>query len=566
VRKIGRYEVIRELGRGGMGVVLEAHDPLIRRTVAIKTIHLEGLDDADGAALEEKFLREARAAGALSHPGIVVVHDVGRQDDFAYIAMERVDGPTLRQSLAGKGPMPPSEALQILRQTATALDFAHGQGVIHRDIKPANIMLHHGSIVKVTDFGLAKLASTQHQSRSGVVQGTPSYMAPEQINAQAVDGRTDQFALAVTAYEMLTAHRPFEGEAIGALMNQILNMEPPPVTHFTPGLPNSVNLVLRKALSKVPGDRYATCAEFVASLEKALTNPGAEDESTQTMLLPGNSKPRRRAIPIRWLGIAAAVVLVLVVGAIKLWFTPPARVSPEPPPPPIAIQFDATPRAVEPGQAATLTWSVAGASEIAIDGIGVVAASGSQRVRPARSTVYRLTAAKGDQKTEASVEVISTPPKLLARGGKPVDPEVEAAKTPPPRAPAPEPAASPGPAPLARPPEQSKPAPVTVAAPKLREPPADPRPPASQAVAPTVTEGRIVWTGQLLPGTRLTISGTKPSMGQITGALPEGQADVEVVSPTDLKVVPNSGKELVLENAGGTTITTAIIRWTVRKH
>src|SRR5580692_7060998 len=183
-RHIGRYLVTGELGRGAMGIVYEAIDPLIGRKVAVKVIHLQAFADAGEARfLRDRLFREARSAGALSHPGIVVVFDVGQEGDLAFIAMERVEGVSLYQVLASGRKIPRAEAFDILRQAASALDYAHRNGVVHRDIKPANIMLDKGVTVKIADFGIAKITSTEHHTVTGMVMGTPSYMSPEQIEA-----------------------------------------------------------------------------------------------------------------------------------------------------------------------------------------------------------------------------------------------------------------------------------------------------------------------------------------------------------------------------------------------
>jgi len=271
-KHIGRYEIRGELGRGAMGVVYDAVDPLIGRSVAVKVIHLEAFSDPREAEfLTERLFREARSAGQLFHPGIVVILDVGKEGDAAFIAMERVEGMSLQQTLA-LGRMDIGQALAVLRQTAAALDYAHEHGVVHRDIKPGNIMLHHGSMVKVADFGIAKVMSPQ-ATMTGVVMGTPSYMSPEQIQAQAVDGRADQFSLAVLAFELLTGRRPFQGDSLPTLTHTIVFGERPSAHAANPALAVGADDVLRRGLAKLPAERYSSCAEFVAALEGALKGP-----------------------------------------------------------------------------------------------------------------------------------------------------------------------------------------------------------------------------------------------------------------------------------------------------
>ena len=262
--RIGRYELGRELGRGGMGIVFEAHDPLIGRTVALKTIRLEGYrTPAEREWLRQHLFREARSAGALSHPNLVIIHDSGVEGDLAFIAMERLDGPTLQQRLAAGKRLDREEALASLRQAADALDYAHQAGVVHRDIKPSNIMFHHaatGATVKITDFGIAKIAGAELPTRTGMPMGTPNYMSPEQIQGQPVDGRSDQFSLAVVAFEMLTARKPFPAESVVAVVHEIVYGERPSARAVVPDFPAGVDEVFERGLAKDSQDRYRTCA------------------------------------------------------------------------------------------------------------------------------------------------------------------------------------------------------------------------------------------------------------------------------------------------------------------
>jgi serine/threonine-protein kinase len=268
MERIGRYQIHGELGRGAMGVVYRALDPAIGRTVAIKTIRLTELADVtEHQKLRDRLMREAQSAGILSHPGIVTIYDVAEEGDVAYIAMEFVNGPTLDR-LAAIAPPDGAQVLQFLNQIAAALDYAHKRGIVHRDIKPANIMIHEHSTAKITDFGVAKIQSHQ-LTQAGSMVGTPNYMSPEQIRGQAVDGRSDQFSVAVIAYELLTGEKPFTADSIAALAFRIVNDNPEPVQRLNPTLDWPVDTVLRRALSKNPADRYPTCSDFTFALENA---------------------------------------------------------------------------------------------------------------------------------------------------------------------------------------------------------------------------------------------------------------------------------------------------------
>jgi serine/threonine protein kinase len=284
MENIGRYKVSGELGRGAMGIVYRAMDPSIGRTVAIKTIRLSDLaDPAERARLRERLFREAQSAGLLSHPGIVTIYDVAEEGETAYIAMEFVDGATLEHLMVHE-PLDKQMILDVLRQTAAALDYAHKRGIIHRDIKPANIMLHERSQAKITDFGVAKIQS-QQMTQSGAMMGTPNYMSPEQIQGSEVDGRADQFSLAVIAYELMTGEKPFAAESMPTLLFKIVKEAPVAPQRLNPSLGWPVNTVLNRALSKSAGDRYPTCSDFITALENA-----CNASKGWTPLAPGTSQ------------------------------------------------------------------------------------------------------------------------------------------------------------------------------------------------------------------------------------------------------------------------------------
>jgi len=432
-QRIGRYLVTGELGRGAMGIVYEAIDPLIGRKVAVKVIHLQAFSDAGEARfLRDRLFREARSAGALSHPGIVVVFDVGQEGDLAFIAMERVEGVSLYQVLGSGRKIPRAEAFDILRQAAAALDYAHRNGVVHRDIKPANIMLDKGVTVKVADFGIAKITSTEHHTVTGMVMGTPSYMSPEQIEALPADGRSDQFSLAVVAYELLTGRRPFHSDSLATLAHMIVFAERPSARTLNPSLPADVDMVFRRSLARLPTDRYPTCTDFVWALEEASKATVVPEPVTKTPVpnpppAPAQpaverAKPRGSNSTGYFLG-GGIVLLALAAGflAYKVWphegqastggDQPKKTEVAVAPAAPVVTQFVADPQSVESGSAATLRWNVTGAREVTLDpGIGKVLAADELEVRPPQATDYVLTATGLGGKVRAQVSVNVTPP------------------------------------------------------------------------------------------------------------------------------------------------------------
>ena len=274
MEQIGRYKIVGELGRGAMGIVYKAQDPSIGRMIAIKSIRLNDLsDEAERGRMRDRLFREAQSAGILSHPGIVTIYDVAEEDGLAYIFMELVNGPPLEKMLKAEQTPDKETLLSVLRQTAAALDYAHRKGIVHRDIKPANIMIHEDGTAKVTDFGVAKIVS-QQLTQAGTIMGTPSYMSPEQVQGGVISGRTDQFSLAVIAYEVLTGEKPFTAEYLPTLLYKIVREDFEPPQRLNPTLSADIETVMRRALSKNAANRYETCTEFVAALSAACKASG----------------------------------------------------------------------------------------------------------------------------------------------------------------------------------------------------------------------------------------------------------------------------------------------------
>jgi len=253
-----------------MGIVYRAQDPTIGRIIAIKSIRLNEFTDAEERTrLRERLFREAQSAGILSHPNIVTIYDILEENGLAYIFMEFVNGKPLDDILRSKELPPNLQLIELLAQTGSALDYAHKKGIIHRDVKPANVMVHEETVAKVCDFGIAKITS-QSMTQTGVVMGTPSYMSPELIKGETLTGASDQFALAIMAYEILTGRKPFTADYLPTLFYKVCSEEPPSVHELNPTLGPLADRAVRKALAKKPEDRYATCAEFVTVLQRAL--------------------------------------------------------------------------------------------------------------------------------------------------------------------------------------------------------------------------------------------------------------------------------------------------------
>jgi len=259
MERIGRYEVVAELGRGSMGAVYKARDPQIGRTVAIKIILTANLSAADLEQYKQRFVREAQAAGQMSHPGIVTIHDIAEDaNGQPFLVMEFIEGIALDRLLVpGAERLPLERCLDIGLQVSEALEYAHRRGVIHRDIKPANILLTNDGRAKIADFGIAKLAGVQ-LTQTGQMMGTPAFMSPEQFSGGAVDARSDLFSLGAMLYWMLTGEKPFGGESLTVVSFRVVYTEPIPATRVDPSLPRELEAVLSRCLAKNPNDRYAT--------------------------------------------------------------------------------------------------------------------------------------------------------------------------------------------------------------------------------------------------------------------------------------------------------------------
>ncbi len=303
VRQVGRYLIQSRLGRGGMATVYRAHDPSISRDVAIKFLHASLAEDDE---CRDRFLREARAAGGLSHPNIVVVYDVGEIEGRPYMAMELLDGAPLSETLEKTPVLPVRDAVLIGMQLARALEYAHARGIVHRDIKPGNIMfLKDGKTIKVTDFGIAHMDDGMStHTQVGAVLGTPQYMSPEQALGEKIDGRSDLFAAGIVLYQMLAGERPFRADSLVAIAAKIVKEEPPPLASKRPEVPAALRRVIERCLAKKPDQRYQTGQELAEALKKVLVQL---DEQAR-------EKDKQRIVPLRvkWAATMALIVAVVM--------------------------------------------------------------------------------------------------------------------------------------------------------------------------------------------------------------------------------------------------------------
>ena len=294
-RKLGKYEIRRELGQGAMGVVYEGFDPMIARRVALKTVRRDQLDRVEVEEILARFKREAQAAGRLTHPNIVGIYEYGEEPGpngeatggTAFIAMEFVEGRELREYFDADERFPMAEIVRIMGQLLEALDYSHKNGVVHRDIKPANIILLKDGTVKVADFGIARLESS-NLTQAGSVLGTPSYMSPEQFMGQTVDGRSDLFSAGVILYQFLTGEKPFTG-ALTTIMHKVLKEEPAAPSELNVQVPRPLDALMRKALAKRPDERFQSGREFAIALRMAAAGQAVPGDSDATLVNDGEA-------------------------------------------------------------------------------------------------------------------------------------------------------------------------------------------------------------------------------------------------------------------------------------
>ncbi|HKO88914.1 MAG TPA: serine/threonine-protein kinase [Burkholderiales bacterium] len=266
--QLGRYQLGAEIGRGSTGIVYKARDPIIDRVVAIKTVDFRRLGEQQGEA-QDRFFAEAKSAGRLSHPNIVTIYDAGEAQGCAYIAMELLEGCSLREMLDGGHPISVGRGLEITAQIARGLAYAHEHGVVHRDVKPANVILVGSRRAKITDFGIARL-NTASSTADRELAGSPKYMSPEQIRGETVDGRSDLFSLGAILYEMLAGKHPFEGDNLPAIMRAVQEEQPPPPSVYNSQIPPDVEMLIARMLAKSPEDRFPSSRALLRELSSLL--------------------------------------------------------------------------------------------------------------------------------------------------------------------------------------------------------------------------------------------------------------------------------------------------------
>jgi serine/threonine protein kinase len=344
MENIGKYKIIRMIGEGGMGRVYEAVDPIIGRRVAIKTIALNIAADAETRA---RFFREAQAAGQLSHPNLITIHDIGEADGQPYIVMEYLEGADLSRKIRSER-MPLDTKLQIMIDMCDGLAFAHGNDVVHRDIKPGNIFITNHGRVKILDFGLARGALSD-VTRTGSVVGTPNYMAPEQIKGEEIDHRADIFSAGVVFYELLSGRKAFEGDSIATTIYKVLETDPHPIQLIDAALPAELSPIIEKAIAKDKTARFQSSNELLEALVR-LQVPRADGERSRTPSLP---LLRSHVIPVLTPPRGSTV-------------TPAVTPQPHTPPPSTQRAIEPSPPSGVSARAANWQWAAIGALVVAV--------------------------------------------------------------------------------------------------------------------------------------------------------------------------------------------------------
>ena len=435
----GRYELLSELGRGTSGIVYKAHDPKLDRLVALKILRPELVSlEESGVGMKQRFHQEAVAAGRLTHPAIVAVHDVGEADGRPFMVMEYIEGGTLADLLLGGRPLPLADAVGIVVQVCAALDYAHRHGVVHRDIKPRNILVGPG-VTKVTDFGTARIMGANH-TQTGTMLGTPAYMSPEMVRGQAADPRSDLFSLGVVLYETLTGLNPFNAADLAAVLYRIVNLEPHSVRHHHAELPAALDRVLRRALAKEPESRYATATDFANALREAAA--GVRRTSLRALRETAGDLRRAKLFspPVR-VAVGAMCLLALGVGT---W----ASLRHAPDVPSAAAPAPSVKREIEPAARPAAPKAVAPKTSIAIQSAPAATTAPSSAVAP---NTGAATAAAPIATAPAATTLAAPTPAVTPLAATAPAPRAASARTPAARPASPTVAASTVPAPGAIP-------------------------------------------------------------------------------------------------------------------
>lgn len=497
--RAGRYQIVSELGRGSMGVVYQGFDPIIGRTVAIKTMLTEGFAPAEFEEYKARFQREAQSAGVLAHPNIVTVYDFGEDSGVLYLAMEFLEGKSLEAMVEEQTILPVETIIPMYEQVCSALDHAHRHRIVHRDIKPANIMILESGLVKVTDFGIAKMMS-MGMTQAGQILGTPNYMSPEQVKGRSVDGRADIFSLGVILYELVTGEKPFGGQNITTVIYKIINENPISPRELDATIPVGLSYVIQKALAKNPDERYQTCRELAEDLRNYRSVGGAAAPSATVILrVPPIQAPPPEALPLPARVPSAPVAAQPQVAA-------------EPQPPrPLSVQV-IPPHRPQPRGTSPVVW-------VLLTLLVVGAAGGGYYYFKYKPEHPAATPTTPTAERPAETPGTTTPP--ATEGGTPTTPQTETVTTPPSNPPTETAAAQ-------NTPSEPKPQVREAQGPELPRPIAPPPSGGRGTAAPKI--GQLVVTSNV-DGAKITIDG-RSEPGWVTSCtipnLPAGAHSVVV--------------------------------------